>query len=479
MISESLTRATLQACNDRKPSPAPEGRVRLPEAGHKALIRLNNTVRLKVNTGEARERLADIQPGLERLIPRDTATAILDAGELYRIGMELFPLSAQGILSGGSATSYADRTRNRALSNDLFRYFSPLFERAAPLVSGKPKGIVPAFYHRDGSPGMSFLEMKLARWAERAGERKDTTDSGPGRSHPPLFLMTSSATDAPIAEALNRSVQLPLLRQLFSRSGIPPFVPPADIQPMIAAFTPESAGYPLGIFTGNPASPDGRIPLPGGHGQCFQVWRRRLSELENAGYRFVLIGNVDNLGYEYHPAGTAALALTGATAAFDFSLKTAVDVKGGVLTLDDGDRPVVREIGSGIDTDTLQSGETAGQPILFNCATGLFDLKQLNRQIERIITSLPVRISEQVKDAGRYSQAEQNTWDVMGLLDNVIIFMVDKQERFLAAKLLLETFLTSGLATDDPAVPFPYGDLSRELNRGLLAKTAHLQSESV
>ena len=57
-----------------------------------------------------------------------------------------------------------------------------------------------------------------------------------------------------------------------------------------------------------------------------------------------------------------------------------------------------------------------------------------------------MRFTDQDKDAGRYSQAEQVTWEVAGILPAFLSFAVDKYDRFIAAKLFAETLLTSGAA---------------------------------
>ncbi|HWP67748.1 MAG TPA: hypothetical protein VN437_00515, partial [Rectinemataceae bacterium] len=108
-------------------------------------------------------------------------------------------------------------------------------------------------------------------------------------------------------------------------------------------------------------------------------------------------------------------------------------------------------------------------PILFNCASGIFDLEFLVPRIDAIAKKLPVRISDQDKDAGRYSQAEQVTWEVTGILPSFIAFAVDKKKRFLAAKLLIETLLTSGLGLEDPRMPGDVKDTAAQLHDGLEA----------
>ena len=87
-----------------------------------------------------------------------------------------------------------------------------------------------------------------------------------------------------------------------------------------------------------------------------------------------------------------------------------------------------------------------------------------------------MRFADQDKDAGRYSQAEQVTWEIIGMLDDFFIFGVSKYDRFLAAKLLLDCLMTSGIGLNDPSYPTdpnPAVDLRRiaaELNAGLVRK---------
>ena len=134
------------------------------------------------------------------------------------------------------------------------------------------------------------------------------------------------------------------------------------------------------------------------------------------------------------------------------------------------------DLGVAVGKDEVAEAERRGKKILFNCATGLFNLEYLVGAIDHIIENLPVRLSDQDKDAGKYSQAEQVTWEIIGMLDDFVVFGVDKYERFLAAKVLLETLMTSGVKLDDPAYPTdedPVADLhgtARELHAGLERK---------
>ena len=163
------------------------------------------------------------------------------------------------------------------------------------------------------------------------------------------------------------------------------------------------------------------------------------------GREFAYLGNVDNLANLPNPAAVALMALSDKEAAFEFSFKTPVDIKGGILIRDTRGHLNCGDIGPAISKEELKAAENRGKPILFNCATGLFNLRKLTRALPGIIRDLPTRFSDQDKDAGRYSQAEQVTWEVIGMLDDFFVLGVDKYERFIAAKLLLESFLANGL----------------------------------
>ena len=141
----------------------------------------------------------------------------------------------------------------------------------------------------------------------------------------------------------------------------------------------------------------------------------------------------------------AVLALSGRQACFDFSFKTPVDVKGGILIRERSGRLTCGDIGRAVSNEFVKKNEEAGIPILFNCATGLFNLEYLVENLDRIIENLPIRLSNQNKDIGQYSQAEQITWEVIGLLDSLIIFAVEKYEHFIASKLLMDNMLASDM----------------------------------
>ena len=87
--------------------------------------------------------------------------AHFSSADLEAIGTALLPRTAFGVLNGGSATSYADRKKNLALGKATFDAVEKEFELLAPQCRDMPKGMTPAYVNPDGSPGASFLELKM------------------------------------------------------------------------------------------------------------------------------------------------------------------------------------------------------------------------------------------------------------------------------------------------------------------------------
>jgi hypothetical protein len=394
--------------------------------------------------------------GLEAMID-PSGTAVFSRTGLEQIGEKILPFVAFGLLNGGSATSYADSRKNLALGKEVFAAVEPWFAALAPGVKDMPKGIAPAFMNPDGSPGASFLELKI-RAALLLSARLPLPI--------PLFQMTSMTNDRILAgyhEALHDS---PWLSDLLpDPTALPAWK--TGIQPMITAFSHSSEGQRKRIFDRAYGVEHRCLPLPGGHGQSFRVLSGVLKSLHARGIRYATLGNVDNLGYTIDRAELAIIAISGRPAGFDFAVRTPMDVKGGVLVQVEGGGHTVADIGAAIGFDDVLELERKGSRILFNCASGIFDLDWLVPRLDEISRTLPVRFSDQDKDAGRYSQAEQVTWEVLGLIPGFIAFAVDKKNRFIAAKLLVDTLLASGLGLDAAGMPADTRATARELNEGL------------
>ncbi|MBN2873625.1 MAG: UTP--glucose-1-phosphate uridylyltransferase [Spirochaetales bacterium] len=375
-----------------------------------------------------------------------TRAALVDLGE------RLYDRTAWGVLNGGSATSYADRKKNSALGSAVFAAILPGFELLAPLCEGQPKGLTPAYINPDGSPGASFLVLKMraallkaARYARRFGSSL--------RPVLPFFQMTSAGTDEALARAYTEYATHPWLAPLIAAAGTDPTKPRSARQALLAAFTHSADGKPYRIFDHAYGKVDSAIALPGGHGQSFKVLSGVYKRLLADGYRYAWLGNVDNIAYSPEPAELAIAMLSGAEAAFEFSYRTPVDVKGGILVVTADGRKTVADIGQAISFESVLDLERRGERVLFNCATCVLDLEQIVPRLDYIRDNLPVRISDQDKDSGRYSQAEQSTWESVGLLDKPLGFAVQKGERFIAAKLLAETVLASGAVRDGSELP--------------------------
>ena len=394
----------------------------------------------------------------ERFGTHDGKLRTLSLDDLRTIGVLLYPYLSYGVLNGGSATSYADIKKNSTYSPELFELYRAPFERLAQRATGAPKGITPAYVNPDGSKGASFMELKF-RMVERATARyhevaaryeiPDQTTEGLTPAQP-IVEMTSAFTAPLLSAAYNRyrttSPFLSPAGPTGTISGVT--TTKSAIQPLLAAMTHSEQGRPKRFFTSAHGVDGTPLGIPGGHGQSFLVLREIFAELLAQGKRYIYLGNVDNIANTIDPVSLAITALCEAQGGFDFAFRTPVDVKGGVLVYDQEGGLTCGDIGAAIPFSEVQRAEQAGHSILFNCATGLFDLSHLVTANGEIVSQLPMRISDQVKDAGRYSQAEQVTWEVIGMLERPLIFGVDKYRRFLAAKMLMETLLTSGIEED-------------------------------
>lgn len=393
---------------------------------------------------------------------------ILSRKDLECFGRKLYPLYAFGVLNGGSATSYCDRKKNKAAAGRFFPILEEAFETMRRLSREKPKGVTPAYLNEDGTPGFSYMELKM-RSLLREGLR------GAGSAPISLFQMVSRATERSIREHYQNYRRSEALSGLWA--GIPEgkirelreclFSPPTGVQPLISAYT-HSEVRPADFFKDAEGC---FLPLPGGHGQCFIAFRDLLRRFREEGKRFISIGNVDNNGYRPDPLSLALLALSGKQALFHFSFKTPVDTKGGVLVREvlgsspEGSRGgeqqtslgqlTCLDIGPGISEEEVRRHEAKGAPVLFNCAVGFFSLDVLLEKLDSVVTGLPIRFSDQNKDIGRYAQGEQITWEVMNLLDDFLILGVEKSRNFLAAKTLTENLLTSGIGRE----AYPAGSL--------------------
>lgn len=449
----------------------------IPAVDGQVILDMTGDIKVTMNWATARENIERLGLNID-LTRIGTATGpeiTFDKIALTRLGTLLFPVLAYGVLNGGSASSYIDYKKNKAFNETLFEICQNEFTTLEKLSKGKAKGLTPAYMNQDGTPGPSFIELKMRALLIQILKYQLILKQQP-EILLPMFQMTSVYNDREIQEAYANYRESELLTGLSQETRVDITAVRTGIQPMLAAFSPSSAGKPKTIFDRAYGKENSALPMPGGHGQNFIILRQVYQELLASGIKFIYLGNVDNLGFTVDPAALAIMALKNKQAGFEFAFRTVVDVKGGVLIEDQHHRLNCADIGPAISKAEVLNAEKSGKKILFNCAIGLFNLEYLVKNLDHIIDNLPMRFSDQDKDAGVYSQAEQVTWEIIGMLDDFLIFGVDKYERFLAAKMLLEGLMTSGIGLDHPAYPTdpdPEKDLKTmavKLNRGLQAK---------
>ncbi|MCQ2604726.1 MAG: UTP--glucose-1-phosphate uridylyltransferase [Spirochaetia bacterium] len=416
----------------------------VPQPDGKEIIGFSSNITFTLNRKQAEEKFREYrlpEDLLEKASAEDDSL-IFSQELLETIGLHLIPYLSYGVLNGGMATSYGDVKNNCAFNPELFSCCEKSFHELSMHTNGRPKGITPAYINPDGTPGLDFMELKFRAMLLNIQKSQTLTGRPASDYQYSTFQMSSHKTDAQLSERYSQYRNSPALAPLIRSTGVDVTQMTGRIQPLIPAFTHTEQGFPLSYFR----KADGSLyPLPGGHGQNFFVLKDVYKMLLEKGKKFVYLGNVDNIGFTPSPAAQAILALSGEQAGFDFSFKTPVDVKGGILVREKNGRLNCGDIGRAISKDFVRQAEEKGTIPLFNCATGLFNLEYLVNNLDRIIDSLPVRLSNQNKDAGRYSQAEQITWEIIGLLDDFMIFAVEKSKRFISSKLLMENMLTSGL----------------------------------
>jgi hypothetical protein len=392
----------------------------------------------------------------------------LSSKSLENLGLALMPRCAYGVLNGGSATSYADPKKNSVFGSDVWDLLRGGFETLAPYCMDRPKGTAPAYLNPDGSPGASFLELKMrARLLLLIKARERGFFHTSDLHSLPLYQMTSPATERLLTDFYARAIHEPYLSTLANIAGSPAASWEGASQPLICAYTHSSDGYPKAVFSKANRIPNRCIALPGGHGQCFRVLADTFRQLQNKGIRFAFLGNVDNIGYVPDPKELAVFALSGQPAAFEFAPRSPMDVKGGILVRTVQEKLTVVDIGPAIDIEEVRSLERQGSTILFNCATGIFDLDYLLPRLESIAQDLPLRVSDQDKSSGKYSQAEQITWEITEILPSFLSFVISKEKRFIAAKLLADTLLTSGAVNFSANLSPPLRETALKMHAGL------------
>ncbi len=437
----------------------------VPDINNPSIIDRRGPVSYSLSSDRAPERFSALGlPFAPETVAREECGAfVFDEAALKRIGVHLYPKAAYGVLNGGSASSYADVKKNRSLDATLFDARRALFDPLAETCRGKPKGITPAYLNPDGTPGFTFLLLKLRMLLEHKRLYREMVGPLPSVILP-AYQMTSVHTDGPIQSALRDYAREPALRDLCDALGSPPLEVFTESQSMMAAITHSAEGMPRRVFDRAYGKADTGIAMPGGHGQNFEILAPVYRKMLAQGIRYVWLGNIDNMGYTVDPVSLAIFALSGKDAAFEESYRTPIDVKGGILVADRAGKLSCADIGPAISSQDVLDFEAAGKPVLFNCGIGLFDLEKLVARLPSIPYRLPLRVTDQDKDAGKYAQAEQITWEIIGLLDDPLFFAVEKSRRFIAAKMLMETIVTS-FPPDEPETPV--GRVSAVIHEGL------------
>lgn len=394
----------------------------------------------------------------------ESDSLVFDEAALKKIGIYLYPKTAYGLLNGGTASSYTDIKKNRSINPRVFEKYRDHFDSLAQECKGKPKALTPAYINQDGSFGYNFLLLKLRMILEHKRQYYEMTGKLPCKILP-AFQLTSFQTHEAIQNAFRNYILLPELKDIADSIGCSTIEMFTETQTMMAAFTHSSEGFPRRIFDKAEGKPNTGIALPGGHGQNFEILAPIYRKMYSQGIRYVWIGNIDNLGYTIDPVSLAIFALSGKEASFETSYRTSMDVKGGILVCDEHGKFTCADIGPAVSSLRVQDFESRGKSILFNCGIGLFDLEKLLPRLPSISHDLPIRITDQDKDVGLYAQAEQITWEIIALLDDPLFFTVEKSERFIAAKMLLETIMTS-LPPENTDCP-NLAEVSQALHRGM------------
>lgn len=414
-----------------------------PGSTENGIVHPNKNLKYAVSSNEAVSRIKLLLPEIDlHDFSRETheEKIVFSYQELRKLGLYLLDLTSYGILNGGSATSYIDKKRNSSYHPPLFSLIEKTFNSVSDSCQNTPKALTPAFINPDGTPGYTFIELKMRALLLLMLEAEVVTGK---KVIIPIFEMRNKETTDQINSAYKKLSDSKLLRELIRETGFDITQVRSAIQPLIAAFTHKNEGSPRRIFTNAYGKENSILALPGGHGQNFDILKDIYSYFKKHNYAYSYLVNVDNLGNTPDPVHIALIALSGADGAFEFSVKTPVDVKGGILVKNSKEHFTCADIGVAIKADEIKKAESSGAKLLFNCATGLFSLSYLTDNNEYISSNLPIRISEQDKDPGKYAQAEQITWEVISLMNNPLIFAVQKKKRFLAAKLLSEMILTS------------------------------------
>lgn len=469
---ERITKANAGAYDGYKPIKAKA----LPEIDGVRVIEANDEYILELDFKETQTRIDgyNLPKKLDLkkygIFNKETGKIFINSQQLKNIGQMLAPIVAYGMLNGGSASSYVDKTSNTKSYSSLVDLYRKYFDAIADMAKDLPKGSTPAYVNPNGSLGYNFMEMRERALLIKALKYKLMSGVEDLKDIYPMFQMTSDKTHKELQQIIDKYDQSEILKDLIEFTGKDSKNVRSKMQPVMAVWTQDK---PYQIFSEAYGKKNSTLAMPGGHGHNFYVMKEIYKELYDQGYRVFYLGNVDNPANVVNDKAVALLGLTGKPALFEFTIKTKADVKGGIALVDENDVINCGDIGPAVSKEEVKSYEEKGLKILFNPASGYFNAEWLIDNLDNVIDNLPMRTSPQDKDAGKYRQAEQVTWEIMGMIPDKIILAVDKYDRFIAAKMLVELLMASkidDIDLNDPTYPPELREIALNLQRGLEAK---------
>ena len=213
-----LSQSILTRLNDGTLNPPAVMVAEFPPLDGKQILDLRGDGPWSVSRSKAEIALLQLfpeeDPGV--ILGKNTGqTVLLDGPTLESFGLRLSQITAFGILNGGMATSYTDTKKNQALGAGLYSIYKNDLEQMAMQNEGLPKGLTPAFVQEDGSPGPTYLELKIRVLCQINLAAKKAGFSGPGLQ---LFQMTSHSTQEKLKQALASYESIPSLVDLLPHS---------------------------------------------------------------------------------------------------------------------------------------------------------------------------------------------------------------------------------------------------------------------
>ncbi|MBN2344323.1 MAG: hypothetical protein JXX29_23510, partial [Deltaproteobacteria bacterium] len=207
----------------------------IPKVDGKRIVDVTGDVTLTVPLSEAQASLDALgaQVDLATLGVVDGASVSFDNAALVRLGVHLYEVLAFGVLNGGSASSYVDRSKNVGFNETLYHICESQFESLQQVSSGKPKGVTPAFINLDGSHGPSFLELKM-RGVLIEAMKAQMVSGNRSKALFPMFQMTSVYNNQEVLEAYEEYREREIIAPLMTETGLQITDFATGVQPMLA-----------------------------------------------------------------------------------------------------------------------------------------------------------------------------------------------------------------------------------------------------